>query len=212
MSDERLHYAISQYVDGTLPPAEAAALEKRLQEDPAAKRLLDEYRRIGDLVQVALPEPEMDWNKFSTQISAAIDRKGASIVDEGEGAATTYRIGIWKPLAIAAGVLLCATLAVMLARSGRTTNDAMPGPVVRAVPGPEPKSPEIALAMSQIEVLTVEKPDGAPVLQVQIGPARDRKISLTDLYPEMASDYRPSISIAAEPSRLAMSDDFGMIQ
>ena len=224
MSDEQLHFAISQYVDGTLPPAEVAALEKRLQEDPAARRLMEEYRRIGDLVQVALPEPEMDWDKFSTQISAAIDRGVVPITDD---APVSYRIGVWKPLAMAAGLLLCATLAVVMSKRGPegAGNTPTPAPApspalvaqntnppVPVAPTPQPKSPAVALAMSQIQVLTSEKLNGSPVLEVQIGPAPDRKINLADLYPEMASDYRPSVSIAGDPSRLAMSDDFGIMQ
>jgi negative regulator of sigma E activity len=217
MSDEQLHFAISQYVDGTLPPAEAAALEKRLQADPAARRLLDEYRRIGDLMQVALPVPEMDWDKLSAQISAAIDREVLPIMGDADDAPTSYRIGVWKPLAMAAGVLLCATLALVLLKGKGETVGSPPTPVAQAVPSPETKTPEtktpaVALAMSQIQVLTSEKPSGSPVLEVQIGPAPDRKLNLADLYPEMASDYRPSVSIAADPSRPAMSDEFGIIQ
>ena len=212
MSDEQLHYAISQYVDGTLPHNEVVALEKRLQGDSAARRLLDEYRRIGDLIQVALPEPEMDWDKFSVQISAAVDRQGPPVADSGEDSATAYRIGIWRPLALAAGILLCVTVAVVLLRSGDNPADRAAGPVAEAAPPQGPKPPEIALVMNEIEVLTVAVPEGEPVLQVQIGPARDRKIRLTDLYPEMASDYRPSISIAGDPKRLAVGDEFGMIQ
>ncbi|GEM_PF-3212822 len=212
MSDEQLHFEISQYVDGTLPPAEAVALEKRLQEDPAARRLLDEYRRIGDLVQVALPVPEMDWDKLSAQISAAIDREIVPLMDEAGNVPVNYRIGVWKPLAMAAGVLLCATLAVVLLKGKGETVGSPPTPVALAVPVPETKTPPVALAMSQIQVLTSEKPSGSPVLEVQIGPAPDRKLNLADLYPEMASDYRPSVSIAADPSRPAMGDEFGIIQ
>lgn len=220
MSDEQLHFAISQYVDGTLPPAEVAALEKRLQVDPAARRLMEEYRRIGDLMQVALPVPEMDWDKLSTKISAAIDREVVPVVDD---VPVTYRIGVWKPLAMAAGVLLCATVAVLTFKGNRegvsntpsqgpVAVNANPAPAVPVAPTPQPKSPPVAVAMSQIQVLTAEKLSGSPVLEVQVGPAPDRKINLADLYPEMASDYRPSVSIAGDPSRRAMSDEFGMIQ
>lgn len=219
MSDEQLHFAISQYIDGTLPPAEAAALEKRLQADPAARRLLDEYRRIGDLMQVALPVPEMDWDKLSTQISAAIDREVVPVMGEGEDTPLTYRIGVWKPLAMAAGVLLCATLALVLFKGKDEATGSSPAPIAivptLATPDtktPETRTPAVALAMSQIHVLTSEKPSGSPVLEVQIGPAPDRKLNLADLYPEMASDYRPSVSIAGDPSRTAMGDEFGIIQ
>lgn len=218
MSDEQLHFAISQYVDGTLPPAEVAALEKRLQEDAAARRLVDEYRRIGDLMQVALPEPEVDWDKLSTQISAAIDREVVPVMDD---VPVTYRIGVWKPLAMAAALLLCATVAVVTFKGSHegTGNTHAPAPVavnanpaIPVAPTPQPQAPTVALAMTQIQVLTTEKPSGSPVLEVQIGPAPDRKINLADLYPEMASDYRPSVSIAGDPSRMAMSDEFGVIQ
>ena len=134
MSDEQLQFAISQYVDGTLPPAEATALEKRLQEDPAARRLLEEYRRINDLIDVALPEPEVDWDQLSTRISAAIDREAASSPVTAEEPAT-YRISayVWKPLAMAAAVLICATVALLILRNGPETG--RPDSAVAVNPG-----------------------------------------------------------------------------
>lgn len=216
MNDENLQYAISQYVDGTLPPAEVAALEKRLREDPEARRLLDEYRRIGDLVQVALPEPEMDWDRLSSQISAAIDRDGITIAEP--EAPATYRLGFWKPLALAAGLLLCATAVVLVIRSGHepqntpprvAINDPQPAPATPDTPAPAPQ-PAIASAQPEIQVLTPPKPTGEPMLAVTIGPPSGPLPSILDLHPEL--DSHSSISIAAEPANIAMSDDFGVIQ
>ncbi len=214
MTDEQLQFAISQYVDGTLPPTEAAALEKRLKEDPAARKLLQEYRRINDLIDVALPAPEVDWDQLSTKISAAIDREASSSPTVQEQPATYRMWGYaWKPLAMAAAVLVCATVAVVAIKSGsdsdRPTSPVAVNPTAVSTETGRGHEPT-AVAMANIQVLTAEKPAGQGVLEVQIGPP-SQGVSTARLYPETSSDYSPSVSIAGDPSRMR-DDEFAVFQ
>lgn len=74
MTPDELEFAISQYVDGTLPADETAALEALLATDAAARQLLAEYRSLDQvIVASAAPLPALDWAKVSAQISGAVD-------------------------------------------------------------------------------------------------------------------------------------------
>ncbi len=48
---------LMEYLDGRLPPAERAAVEAWLAEDPDARRRLAEQQRLWDLLGQALPVP-----------------------------------------------------------------------------------------------------------------------------------------------------------
>src|SRR5437867_6381233 len=69
MTRDQLEFAISQYLDGTLPPLETAALEERLANDANARELLAGYQRLNALVKSSLPEPpQIDFEAFSTKL------------------------------------------------------------------------------------------------------------------------------------------------
>ena len=72
MTLEQLEFSISQYLDGSLPASEVAALEARLGEDPAARELLAEYRAVDAMLKSPAALPEVAWEKLSTCISGAI--------------------------------------------------------------------------------------------------------------------------------------------
>ena len=109
MVDEKLQFAISQYVDGSLAPAEAALMEVRFASDAESRRLLEEYQRLDVLVKGAIPVPVMDWEALARRISAAVDESEAEAPPSMPISAwATW----WRPTALAAGILICATLAV----------------------------------------------------------------------------------------------------
>jgi len=97
MTQDQLEFAISQYLDGTLPPEERSALEQRLATDANAQRLLDEYRSLDALAKGVLPLPNFNWNKLSASISDAVatDASATSqaLSDEEEYAITQYLDG-----------------------------------------------------------------------------------------------------------------------
>src|SRR5829696_3029990 len=70
--DEQLEFQIAQFADGTLPPAEAAALEQLLATDADARALLQDYRRIGAELKTAMPLPAIDWAKLADRLSDAV--------------------------------------------------------------------------------------------------------------------------------------------
>ena len=74
---EQLEYAISQYLDGTLPPLETAALEERLASDAEARELLAEFRRLDELVRGSAGAgalPEIAWDRFASHLSDQIEQ------------------------------------------------------------------------------------------------------------------------------------------
>jgi hypothetical protein len=71
MTRDELEFSISQYLDGTLAGAEAAALEQRLAADAGARALLSEYQQLDRALKAA-PAPDIDFSAFSTRVSAAL--------------------------------------------------------------------------------------------------------------------------------------------
>ena len=67
-----LEFTISQYLDGTLSPADRTALERHLESDADARTMLDEYRRLN-VAMKAMPLPAFQWDALSRSISAAVD-------------------------------------------------------------------------------------------------------------------------------------------
>lgn len=144
MLDEKLQFALSQYADGTLPPAERPALEKLLAENAAARQLLEEYRRLDALLVRAAVPPAISWERFSQAVSAAIQEPPA-----------TYPIWAYRPvqLALAASVLIAIGLAVLFYRGGGMTLPATPA------------------GIALVQVITPAAPVGEAVAEISIGPS-----------------------------------------
>jgi hypothetical protein len=79
MTSDQLEFAISQYLDGTLPAEEEAALVERLATDPQARELFAEYEKLNTVVKSAMPLPGIDWSSFSQQVSSAVEREEAPV-------------------------------------------------------------------------------------------------------------------------------------
>ena len=71
MTLEQLEFSITQYLDGTLPPEELGALEKRLATDAQARALLDEHKSLTALLR-GEPVPELDWGGLARDLSAVV--------------------------------------------------------------------------------------------------------------------------------------------
>ncbi|HVT90520.1 MAG TPA: hypothetical protein VHD56_16820 [Tepidisphaeraceae bacterium] len=146
MNREELEYAISQYIDGILPPLERSALEERLATDAEARAILGEYQQLNSAIKQSMPMPSIQWDRLAEQIGRALD--------EEEAPTQNYKLhsAQWvRRLAIAAAILLAVGVSIpMLRRPG--TNPAPTGLAVISGPAPE---------VSQV----------ASVEQIQIGPA-----------------------------------------
>lgn len=160
MDRDDLEFLISQYVDGTLVGGKREALEARLKLDPGARAVLAEYRALDTQLK-ALPCPDVRWDAFADQISAA--------VGEAEEPAQSYRIADYRWanrwVAVAAGVLIAAGTAFVALRNGTSRT-----PKSIAIVNPEstttPAVTVIALGPAEAEAA----PSTAP-LEVAIGPS-----------------------------------------
>ena len=101
MIDEQLEFQIAQYADGTLPAAEAAALEKLLADNADARALLDGYRRLDATLKRSMPLPAINWDRLADHLS--------HVVAEEDRAATTpiaWPLRNWGKVAAAASIFL----------------------------------------------------------------------------------------------------------
>jgi anti-sigma-K factor RskA len=161
MNRPQLEFAISQYLDGTLPPPQRAALEQQLATDAEARALLEEYRRLDDVIAVAAPAvPDVNWQRLSQRLCNAV---AATTPPH----AASYRLSAClnvPRLAAAAVVLLAlglATFVVLHGHRGGTT----PTTILAAKPAPITR-------VSVLNVAAATGAAGAPALpQVQVGPS-----------------------------------------
>ena len=145
---DQLEYAISQYIDGTLPPVESAALEERFAVDAEARELLAEYRSLDRSLKASLPMPTVAWDRLHAHLSEVVSREEAPV-----------RHYSFRTHARVAAVALAACVAVVFGvmfLSNRTASGpASPQPVAIIV------GPQVESASQQV----------ASVTQVSIGPA-----------------------------------------
>ena len=201
MVDEKLQFAISQYVDGSLAPAEAALMEVRFASDAESRRLLEEYQRLDVLVKGAIPVPEMDWEALARRISAAVDESEAEARPSMPISAwATW----WRPVALAAGVLICATLAAVAWQMSWHRPGQFAANVV------QPPSPQQGYA--KVSVFSVGEPISSGEVQVQIAPRAQNGnvmiMGMADAYPGLTSVAPAKVLIAAVP--MAASDEDSM--
>jgi negative regulator of sigma E activity len=152
MTRDELEYALSQYLDGTLPESEASALEELLATDASARSLLAEYRTLDRALRAA-PLPPFDIDALSSRISAA--------VAEQDEPAQSYRLH-WvrtvASLALAACVVIAAGVGIRRLQNPATRNDTQ-------IAGVEPKQIVVVDATSR------PSPSPDPVAVVSVGPS-----------------------------------------
>ena len=108
MISEETEFQISQYVDGTLSAPQRKFVDDLLLADPAAAKVLADYRKLNSQLESLRSTPAIKWDQFADRISNAIDAP--------EAPAIAGRIGFFQPRwRIAAGVLI-ACGAAMVAR------------------------------------------------------------------------------------------------
>jgi anti-sigma factor RsiW len=183
MNRDQLEFLISQYVDGTLPADEKAALEHLLQSDTEAQQILNEYRSLNTLLQTQLPSlPEMNWDQFATDTSRAISNEDAPVL--------RMRIFTWNRMAIAASLLLAVTLGMLLNRSAPTNNNPPKLQAIAEVEGPTAQ-PSTQPAVAQITVgpATEVAESQYPLDNIVFGPSSVSLIASSD---EAAQDTHHS--------------------
>jgi anti-sigma factor RsiW len=176
MIDEQLEFQISQYADGTLPAAEAAALEATLASDADARALLEEYRKLDTVLKRETPPlPEIKWDRLAEHISGAV-------ADE-DRATTTYTISAWwvRSVAVAAAVIIAFGTVVLWPRGKQ-------GEVATTTPN---QPTEVAI----IEVGGPQVASKPPVEEISVEPS-----ALAD-----AENFRISEDIVYRPSRVVIA-------
>lgn len=166
MNAEQVEFLISQYADGTITPADRVALEGHLDANPDARRLVDEYRELNDLLRTAAPEvPAFDFGAMASRINAAIDDHNT--------AAEPIRLRLpWARVGAGLAVAACVLLAV--------------GLWLRPAGEPAPSNPTVAttgndrLGIVRVAILAPEDARleyGPALQQIRIGPPADQTFS-----------------------------------
>jgi anti-sigma factor RsiW len=159
MDAEQLEFAISQYLDGTLPAEERAALEQRLASDAPARALLDEYRRLDTIIKAhGEPIPNVKWDALAEHISAAVDEIAAV------PAARQWRI---RPavgwMAMAASLLLAVGIGWRVMH-----HDAVQPPEKVATGNLNPHQQQMQMAVVQVTGPQAEPAKGDSSIDVSI--------------------------------------------
>ena len=144
MRPDELEFSISQYLDGTLPPLEAARVEELLATDVDARAIFAEYQHLNDSLR-ALPKAQVDFDALAMGISNSLAGEEAPI--------RHYRIGFRSVLgisAIAATLFVVIGTAFMLLKAGRS----------------EVNQPEVTLA--KVDPPTIEI--SGPTIQLAAAP------------------------------------------
>jgi anti-sigma factor RsiW len=174
MISEDLEFRISQYADGTLAPEDVPALKAILRSDPEAAKLLDEYRRLDDVLQARLPKmPAVKWTAMEDYLSSAIETEATE-----RSPSIIMKLRWPVRMALAAAVLLAIGLTATIVM--QSVNVA---PVVSQVHGPQ-----------------AEESTGQAIAEVEIGPAPS--VAERDHLWQYADGFvtRPSrVTIAGEP-------------
>ena len=147
MNQTNLEYALSRRLDGPLPSDEAAAVDRILSENPAARREAERYRRVDELVKslgsnLALPagvsaaDLEASADRIARRIEAwEMDGQGAVAGRIGPGsAASSWRIGPWITGAAAAAVAGAVGLTLFVTSAGPARPTVAFAPVAPPVP------------------------------------------------------------------------------
>ncbi|HEY1923119.1 MAG TPA: hypothetical protein VGG44_10255 [Tepidisphaeraceae bacterium] len=65
---------LMEYLDGSLPPEQRAAVQKLIESDPEATARLNEYQNLDNLFRTQPPLPNIHWDMLAARISASIAR------------------------------------------------------------------------------------------------------------------------------------------
>ena len=90
MNRDQLEFAITQYLDGTLPPAQVSALEQLLQTDELTRELLADHQRLDAILKTgrqATAPPALDWDRIATTIGRFVAQRVEQALEHGVQAA-----------------------------------------------------------------------------------------------------------------------------
>jgi len=176
MIDEQLEFQIAQYADGTLPPAERAALEQTLANDTEARALLDEYRRLDVALKSELPVPAINWDRLAAHLSNTV------AVEDRATTTIAWPLRSWGKIAVAAAIALVIGAATMWQLRPAA-------PVEKVVINNHLVTPPNGSPATNINVVVVvtgpaaQTATAAPIVEINVGPsawARQTNYGVTD--------------------------------
>ncbi len=146
MTRDQLEYSVSQYIDGTLPPLESAALVERFATDAEARAVLEEYRALDRALKASLTTPAVAWDRLASHLSDAVSREEAPVKH--------YSLGAWRRVAAVAMAACVAVVAAVgwLAYRGGSQSAGEDRVVVVEVSGPRPERAAEVQAIAQVSV------------------------------------------------------------
>jgi negative regulator of sigma E activity len=176
MDLEQLEFTITQYLDGTLPPEESAALQVRLANDPEARALLAEHQKLTALLR-AEGLPELDWDELASDFSAVVtgtvgersradDQRLNTILKSAVAPLPGVR---WDALAERISASIDAEVA---ATDATDAEDEKLDALLRSTPGPVVKWDRLAAHLSGVvaaEAPSTEQPEERPAVAGRIG-------------------------------------------
>ena len=190
MDREQLEFQISQYVDGTLSPAEVAALEQTLAGDAEARATLEQFRKLDSLFKkTEIPLPAVDWDRFADHLSRAVAEEDRATTSIPIRAAAEVRGAWWvRRVAIAAVVALAAGVALLWPRhAGRQEIANLNVP-------PTPTAPAVAI----VQVGGPDVPTAAPSVVVNLAEP-------TAAQQQQLANYRIAEDIIYHPPRVVIA-------
>jgi anti-sigma factor RsiW len=178
--EEHVEFTITQYIAGDLPQDEQAALERRLQSDPAAQRVLDEHRSLDAAMRHAWAMPRMHWDALAERLSDAV-------AEVGQRAA--YSIA-WVRRAVQLAAAACLLIALGVGLYLYSERPGIP-PQFAEVAGPAP-----------------EPPAGIPVAEITIGAPDASGFARIDSYSSGIVSLPSRVQIALDARGLPESGLF----
>ena len=198
---EQFEFAVSQFADGTLSPDEAAEVEARLADDPAARTLLSQHQQLNDLLKSPAMLPAIQWEKLAAHLSDFV-------ADASEPQPIKLFSNRWvrglSSLALAACVLIASALGIRhkMFNHGPAVDQVVIGPLstgltsVAITPSTTPILVEIAGPDS-------ETPQGVAMAEISISAG-----------PEASTDESPAFAegIVARSPRSLMASNAAEVQ
>jgi anti-sigma factor RsiW len=142
METESFEFELSQYLDGDLPAEKRAEIELRLRSDPAARAMLEDFRKLDSAARAMRPMPEIAWDELANNISRAV-------------ASETRRPAVFVMPWLRAGLALAAAILVVFGVAQFWPSQPAVPQAVLVVVGPQA---ELPAGPSAIDV-SVSRPD-----------------------------------------------------
>ncbi len=182
MAEQDFEFLITQYLDGELAEQERAALEQRLAQDPAAREMLESYRKLDAAMKRNAAVPAVRWDAFANHISSALDRLGEPV--------QSYRIfsARWAAVAVAALALIAFGTFMIHQHQAAPTNIAV-------IPQTSPEQ------VATVDVMTSQTHGAAtnPVADVTIGPPAQNAVRAAAFYGDAVTLHPSRVYIAGDP-------------